>query len=146
MGKICFPLGKTESWAHLKFCAYRRIFDITNNSEYLYQLFNVLPKQTISEMKALQVYKFTFNNDFMMSRELNFSVTRNDAGHIFICLVGDLIFKSKLLRSSVEMNVSSINFDKLFKIVSFPASCVICNGDKLLVMQLSYWDILLLAF
>ena len=25
--------------------------------------------------------KFTFNNDFMMSRELNFSVTRNEHVH-----------------------------------------------------------------
>ena len=34
--------------------------------EYLYQLFDALLKQTTCEMKALQVYKFTFNNDFMM--------------------------------------------------------------------------------
>ena len=36
-------------------------------------------------MKALQVYKFTFNNDFMMNRELNFSVTRNDFGYVLVC-------------------------------------------------------------
>ena len=38
--------------------------------EYLYQLFDVLPKETTCEMKALQVYKVTFNYDFMMNREL----------------------------------------------------------------------------
>ena len=48
------------------------------------------------EMKAFQVYKFIFNNDSMMNRKLNFSVTRNDSGHVLICLVGNLIFKSKL--------------------------------------------------
>ena len=37
--------------------------------EYLYQLFDVLPTQTTREVKALQVCKFTFNNDFMMNRE-----------------------------------------------------------------------------
>ena len=38
--------------------------------EYLYQLFDVLPKQVTCEMKALQIYKFTFKNNFMMNREL----------------------------------------------------------------------------
>ena len=31
-------------------------------------------------MKALQVYKLTFTNDFMMNKELNFSVTRINLG------------------------------------------------------------------
>ena len=38
--------------------------------EYIYQLFDVLPKETTCEMKALKVYKVTFNYDFMMNREL----------------------------------------------------------------------------
>ena len=38
--------------------------------EYLYQLFDVFPKQTTCEMKALQVCKSSFSNDFMMNREL----------------------------------------------------------------------------
>ena len=59
-----------------------------------------LPKQTTNEMKSLELYKFTFNNDFMINRELNFSVTRDESEHVLICLVGDLFFKSKLLRSS----------------------------------------------
>ena len=42
---------------------------------YLYQLSDVLLKQATYEMKALQVYKFTFSNDFTMNKELNFSVT-----------------------------------------------------------------------
>ena len=52
--------------------------------------------------------KFTFNNDFMMNREVNFSVNRNEYAYgkgnrLWACtylLVGDLIFKSKLSRSS----------------------------------------------
>ena len=59
-----------------------------------------LPKQTTSEMKSLELYKFTFNSDFMINRELNFSVTRDESEHVLICLVGHLFFKSKLLRSS----------------------------------------------
>ena len=50
---------------------YCRIFGITKDPECLYQLFDAAPKQRICEMKAFQVYKFTFNNDFMINRELN---------------------------------------------------------------------------
>ena len=35
-------------------------------------------------MKAFQVYKFTFKNDFMINRKLNFSLTRNDVGYVVI--------------------------------------------------------------
>ena len=59
---------------------------IRKGPEYLSQLFDVLPKQTICKMKALQVYKFTFNIDFVMKRKLHFSVTRNDFGHVPIYL------------------------------------------------------------
>ena len=38
IGKTCFSLGKIE------FCAYRRMFGIRKGCEYLYQLFDVLPK------------------------------------------------------------------------------------------------------
>ena len=63
-----------------------RIFGIRKGPEYLYQLFDVLLKQTTCEMKGLlQVYKFTFSNDFMMNRELNLSVTRNELGYVLIC-------------------------------------------------------------
>ena len=67
-------------------------------------------------MKALEIYKFTFNNDFMVNRELNFSATRNDSGHVLICLVGSY------WDQVVEINFSSINFDKLLKVVSYTAS------------------------
>ena len=48
-------------------------------------------------------------------------------------LVGDLIFRS-YWGQVVEMDFSSINFDELLKIVSFPASWVICKEDALLMM------------
>ena len=38
-----------------EFCAYHRIFGIRKGHDYLYQLSNVLPKQTTFEMKARQV-------------------------------------------------------------------------------------------
>ena len=52
----------------------------------------------------------------MVNRELNFSATRNDSGHVLICLVGSY------WDQVVEINFSSINFDKLLKVVSYPAS------------------------
>ena len=104
------------------------IFGIRKDPEYLYQLFNVLPKEKTFDMRALHVYKFTFNIDFMMKRKLNFSVTRNNFGHILIRWYVTLV---------VEMNFSLIIFDKLLKIVSFPASCVIYNENALLMM---YYD------
>ena len=55
MGKTCFLLRKTEFLTHREFCAYHRIFDIREGHDYLYQLSDVLPKQTTCEMKALQV-------------------------------------------------------------------------------------------
>ena len=36
--------------------------------EYLYQLFEIFPQA--DNLKAFQLHKFTFNSDFMMSREL----------------------------------------------------------------------------
>ena len=43
-----------------------------NSSEYIYRLFDVLPKQIITcEMKIHSKFKFTFNNTFMVNRELN---------------------------------------------------------------------------
>ena len=52
---------------------------------YINYVFNVLPMQTTCEMKALQIRKFTFNNDFMMNRGLNFRMSRNDFGYVVIC-------------------------------------------------------------
>ena len=75
LGKICSPLRKVELWTHWEFCVYHRFFGIRKGHKHLYQLIDVLPKQATHEMKALQVYKFTFNNDFVINRELNFSVT-----------------------------------------------------------------------
>ena len=53
---------------HWKFCVYGRAFNIRKGPEYSCQLFNVLLQQTTYELKALQVYKFPFNNNFMKKR------------------------------------------------------------------------------
>ena len=50
-----FFAGKTGFLTHREFCAYHRIFGIRKGHDYLYQLFNVLPRQTTFEMKARQV-------------------------------------------------------------------------------------------
>ena len=39
----------------MEFCAHHRIFGIRKGHDYLYQLFNFLPKQATFEMKARQV-------------------------------------------------------------------------------------------
>ena len=76
-------------------------------------------------MKALQVYKFTFNNDFMMNWELNFSVTRNYFGYVLIFWWVTLFLSVSYRGKVLEMNFCPINFDNLLKIFSFPTMWVI---------------------
>ena len=56
--KYVCPSEKSEFYTHWQFCAYFRIFGIRRGPEYLYQLFDVLPKQTTCEISTLgiQVY------------------------------------------------------------------------------------------
>ena len=85
--------------------------------EYLFQLkFDVLPKQTTCYIKH---FNFTFNNGFMMNRKLNFNMTRKDFGHVLICWWVTLFLRVTYSGQLVEINFSSVNFDKLLKIVSF---------------------------
>ena len=132
----CFSLGKTKFWTHWELCPYHKIFDINKGPEYLYQLFDVLPRHTSCEMKALQVYNFTFNSDFIINRELNFSVTRNDFGfgHLLICWWVSLFLKVSYWGQVVEMNFSSINFVNLLNFVSFSANWGIYNEDALPIL------------
>ena len=106
--------------------------------EYLYQLFDVFPKQATCEMKALQVYKFTFNNDFMMNRELILLWPEIFQECTYL-LVGGLIFKSKLLRSSGRFWISCW---KLF--LSLPAAAESWHISWRCIAHdvLPYWDIL----
>ena len=67
-------------------------------------------------MKALQVYKFIFNNDSMMNK-LNFSVTRNDSGHVLICWWVTLFLRVSYWGQVVEMNFCLI-FVKLVILIS----------------------------
>ena len=55
---------------------YHRICSIKKGAQYLL---------ITCEIKALQGYKFTFIYDVMMNRELNFSMTKNEFGHVLIC-------------------------------------------------------------
>ena len=61
-------MEKIEFSTRREFCGYHRTFSIMKGPDYLYQLFDVLSKQTVCEMKALEVWKFTFNNDFVMNK------------------------------------------------------------------------------
>ena len=65
-----FSTGKNWNLNTLGILCIPQNFWPRKGPEYLYQLFDVLPTQTTRGMKALQVYKFAFNNDFMMNREL----------------------------------------------------------------------------
>ena len=53
--KICFTLGKIKFWPHYEFSTHHRNFNLRKGPEYLYRIFDVLPKQTACEMKTLQV-------------------------------------------------------------------------------------------
>ena len=65
-----FSTGKNSILNTLRIMCILQNFWPRKGPEYLYQLFDVLHRQTSCEMKALQVYKFKFNNDFMTNREL----------------------------------------------------------------------------
>ena len=118
-------------------------------------------------MKALHVYKFTFNNYFMMNRELNFSVARNNFGYVLICWV-TLSLRVRYWGQVVEMNFCSINLISCWRFLvprggsraaatsKMEHFVIIVNGFQSLTnMQLShmqwrctahvlaYWDILL---
>ena len=58
----------------------------------------------------------------MMMWELNFSVTRNAFGYVLICWSVTVYLRVSYRGQVVEMDYCSINFDKLLKILSFPAS------------------------
>ena len=68
--KNMFSTGKNLILNTLRILSVPQNFWPRKGPEYLYQLFDVLPQQTICEMKVLQVYKFTLNEDFLMNREL----------------------------------------------------------------------------
>ena len=87
-------------------------------------------------MKALQGYKFTFNNDFMMNRELNFNVTRNNFGHVLICLWMTLFLRVSYCGQFVEINFVSVN---LLKIVSFPSRWVIMKHSSCVLPITILW-------
>ena len=116
---------------------------IRKGLEYLYQLFHVLPKETTCEMKALlQVWKFTFNNDFMMNRELNLSVTRNDFGHVLIFWQVTLFLRVSYWGQVVEMNFSSINFERFAENCFFPCQMSHVQWRCIAHDILPHWDIL----
>ena len=54
-------------------------------------------------------FKFTFNNDLMMNRELNFNVTRNDFRNVRIFRWVTLFLRVSYWGQVVEMSFSSIN-------------------------------------
>ena len=54
-------------------------------------------------------FKFTFNNDLMMNRELNFNVTRNDFRNVHISYWVTLFLRVSYWGQVVEMSFSSIN-------------------------------------
>ena len=80
-----------------------------------------------------------------MNRELNFSGTKNDFGHVLICWWVTLFLRVSYWSQVVKINFNSINFNKLMKIVSFlPSWCMtyIMNMTYIIAYGLPYWDIL----
>ena len=121
--KYFFPLGKLGFWTYWEFC---RIFDIGMALNIYVNYLMFYPSR--QHVTALRVYKFTFNNDFLMN---SFIVTRSDFGHVFIWWWVTLFLAISYFGLVVKVNFSSINFDMLLKIVSFPASWVMAYIMKM---------------
>ena len=79
-----FSNGKNGYLNTLQILCIQQNFGISKGGEYLYKLFDILPKQTTCEMEALQVQVY-IEQYFTMNRELDYSVTRNDFGYVLIC-------------------------------------------------------------
>ena len=60
---------------------------------------------------------------------------RNDSGYVLICWWVTLFVRVSYLGQVVEINFSSIIFDKFLKIVSSPASLVIYKEEDALLMM-----------
>ena len=72
--------------------------------------------------KSTSSKQFIVNNDFMMNRLLTFSVTRIDFRQVLICWLVILFLWEIYWVQVVERNFSSVDFDKLLKIIfSLPA-------------------------
>ena len=139
MEKTCFTLGKIGFWTHWKFCARCRIFDVGKAMNIYINYLTVYPTRKHAKWKH---FKFTFINDFMMTSVLNFNVTRNDFGHVLTCWWTTIFLRVTYCGQVVEMNFSSINFNKLLKIASFPASWCMTYIMKML----SLWCITILGY
>ena len=60
---------------------------------------------------------------------------RNNSGYVLICWWVTLFVRVSYLGQVVEINFSSIIFDKFLKIVSSPASLVIYKEEDALLMM-----------
>ena len=120
LGILCIPHN---------FWHYERLW-IFISTTWCFTQVDIMRNESTSR---IQVYIEHY--DFMMNRELNFSVARNDFGCVLICWWVTLFLRVSYWGQVIEINFCLI---KLLKILSFPASWVICNADVL-----PYWDILL---
>ena len=126
-----FSTGKNWILNALGILCILKNFWHKKGSKYLYYINYHLMFYPSRQHVKWKHFKFTFNNDFMMNRELNFNVTRNDFRNVLISCWVTLFLRVSYWGQVVEMNFWSIDFDKLLKILLFPASLVICNDDVL---------------
>ena len=116
LGILCIPHN---------FWHYERLW-IFISTTWCFTQVDIMRNESTSR---IQVYIELY--DFMMNRELNFSVARNDFECVLICWWVTLFLRVSYWGQVVEMNFWSIDFEKLLRILSFPASLVICNDDVL---------------
>ena len=100
IGKNMFSPGKSWILNTLRILSIPQNFWSRKGPEYLYQLFDVLPKQTTCEMKALHVIQVYIQQWFHDEQGAKFYCNQKWLWECTYLLVGDLIFKSKLLRLS----------------------------------------------
>ena len=131
IGKNMFSAGKNGILNTLEILRLLQNFLALGKSLNIYINYLMFyPSRQHAKWRHFMLYKFTFNNDFMMNRELSFVVTRNDFGNVLICWWVTLFSRVTYWGWVVEMNFSSIKFDKLLKIVSFPGSWITYNEKQ----------------
>ena len=93
IGKICFPLGKIDFWIHCEFCVYHRIFGHGKALNIFINYLMFSPSRHV-KWKHLSIPIF-IQQLFYDEQGANFTVTRNNFGHLICWWVTFLSYRSR---------------------------------------------------
>ena len=89
LGELCFPLGKMEFWTHLKFCTYKRIFDLGKGPANTLTLY----LQTLTMQISTQIDNHKYRKSVAISIVLkNGSEVSKPYIQYFICKIAFIFF------------------------------------------------------